>query len=76
MAAKFYNHRQYNRCHEIKELDNSYWFNYSDTLIFKNMIDKLPDEKYLIVLTKLEESTNQSEYYKKIISRMFKHTFV
>lgn len=76
MAAKFYSHRQHIKCHEIKDLDNNYWSNYSDSLIFKNIIKTAPDEKYLIILTRLEESTNQSDYYKKIISRLFKHTFV
>jgi len=75
MAAKFYNHRQFAKCHEIKELDNRYWSNYSDTLIFKNTID-ISSEKYHILLTRLEESTYQSDHYQKIISRLFKHTFI
>ena len=76
MAAKYYNHRQYVRCHEIKELDNSYWSNYSDTLVFKNNIGKVSDEKYPILATRLDESHYQVEYFKERISVLFKATFV
>ena len=75
MAAKFYNHRQFIKCNEVKALDNSYWSNYSDTVVFKSNINKVSDEKFLILLTRLEESLNQAELYKQRISLLFKWTF-
>lgn len=76
MAAKAYNHKHFNRCNEIKLLDNNYWSNYSDNLIYKNIIKNTSDEKYPIILTRLEESEFQTCKYKIKISKMFKNTFV
>lgn len=76
MAAKFYNNRQFTKCQEVKLLDNSYWSNYSDSVIFKNNINKVSNDKNSILLTRLEESSSQAELYKQRISLLFKWTFV
>ena len=76
MSAKFYNNKQYNSCSEIKELDNGYWSNFRDTLIFTNNIKTVAEDKYLILLTRLEESNYQTDYFKERISVLFKLAFV
>ena len=76
MAAKSYSHKLFNKCNQIKELDNSYWSNYSDTVVFKHNINKVSDDKYHILLTRLEESSYQAEVFKKKIYSLFKYTFV
>lgn len=76
MSAKFYNNKQYNSCSEIKELDNGYWSNFCDTLIFTNNIKTVAEDKYLILLTRLEESNYQTDYFKERISVLFKLAFV
>ena len=75
MAAKAFHHLQFNRCSEIKSLDDRYWSCYSDTLFFKNNIAKTTDDKYEILLSRLEESNFQSELQKYRIYRLFKCTF-
>lgn len=76
MAAKFFNHKQVEKRNEIKELDTNYWSHYCDSLIFKNNIDKVSDDRYIILLTRLEESNFQTRQYKNKISILFKWTFV
>ena len=62
---------------EIKELDNKYWANYSDSVIYKTNIKTAKEyERYLVLLTKLEESNRKTRFYKDEISRMFKWSFV
>lgn len=76
MAAKAYNHRQLDKCSEIKSLDNSYWANHSNVLVYKNIINKIDDDQYPIMLTRLEESDFRANRDKHKISKLFKHTFV
>lgn len=77
MAAKAYNSTSLERYLEIKRLDNCYWSNHSDTIVFRNIIKKPVDfQRYLIVLTRLEESELQTTRYREEISRMFKCSFV
>ena len=76
IAAKAYTHRYFYKCNEIKDLDNSYWANYSDFVVYKNIINKSSDEQYPILLTRLEESDYRANKVKNKISKLFKHTFV
>jgi hypothetical protein len=76
IAAKSYSSRQFKKCFEIKELDNGYWSNYSDTLIFKQNLKSVKEDRYAILETRLEESTHQSTVYKHKIYSLFKLTFV
>ena len=76
MGAKAYNFKHFNKCNEIKILDNNYWSNYSDTVIYRSILNNISDEKYPIVLTRLEESDFQANQYKHKISKLFKSTFV
>ena len=57
---------------EIKNLDNRYWSSYSDTLIYKNNIKIVNEERYDIVLNKLEHSELQSLFFKEEITRQFR----
>ena len=77
MAAKAYDAVQIEKYFEIKRLDNRYWANYCDTLIYKRNIKTAKEfERYLILLNKLEQSNALAEHYKDEISRMFKWSFV
>ena len=76
IAAKAYTHRYFYKCNEIKDLDNSYWANYSDFVVYKNIINKSSDEQYPILLTRLEESDYRANKVKNKISKLFKHPFV
>jgi hypothetical protein len=77
MAAKAYSKTQLERFFEIKRLDNQYWANYCDTLIYRNNIKKTKDfNRYLVLLNKLEQTEFLTEHYKEEISRMFKWSFV
>lgn len=76
MAAKAFNNKNYNRCNELKLLDNNYWSNYNNSLLYKNILPSVSDEKYQIILTKLEESIYQVDTSKNKIYKMFKHTFI
>jgi hypothetical protein len=77
MAAKAYNNIQLEKFFEIKRLDNQYWANYCDTLIYRNNIKKAKDfNRYLVLLNKLEHTEFLAEHYKEEISRMFKWSFV
>lgn len=76
MAAKAYNHTRVEKYFEIKRLDNKYWANYSDSLIYKKNIKNAKDfDRYLVLLNKLEESEAKVKYYKEEISRTFKWSF-
>lgn len=77
MGAKAYNHTQMTKFFEIKELDNKYWANYCDSVIFKNNIKSAKEfDRYIVLLNRLEESTSKAQFYKEEISRMFKWSFV
>ncbi len=77
MAAKAYNSTKLERYSEVKQLDNRYWANYCDHLVFKKNIQKAKDfDHYLILLTRLEDSEAKVKYYKDAISRMFAWSFV
>ena len=76
MAAKAYAGAQIEKFLEIKRLDNNYWSNHSDSMVFRNNIKKVQNfDRYLILLNRLEESETQSSRFKEEISRMFKWTF-
>lgn len=77
MAAKSHSLTNIERLNEIKQLDNRYWANYTDSLVFKNNIKLAKDfDKYLILLNRLEYCNEQVNYYKDEISRMFRWSFV
>lgn len=77
IAAKEYYIRQYARYQEVKLLDTKYASASSDTLVFKHNIAIVSDnEKYEILLTRLEESQSISERYKQIILRLFRQSFI
>ena len=77
MASKLYNNTQLERYYEVKRLDNRYWSNYSDSLVFRKNIKKAVDfSKYQVLLNRLEESEVQANRFKDEISRMFKYSFV
>jgi hypothetical protein len=75
MAAKFYSHRAFTKSDEVKDLDDNYWSNYSDSLIFKHNLSSAPSTTYPIILTRLEESQHLSSFYRAKIFIMFRHTF-
>lgn len=76
IAANAYHRRLFNKCSEIKELDRNYWSNHINFLISKNNLKSSSDEKYSILITKLEECDYKSSLYKNKISKLFKNTFV
>ena len=62
---------------EIKRLDNRYWANFTDSLIYgKNMKTAKDFDKYQVLLTRYEHSAFLTEHFKEEISRMFKWSFV
>lgn len=77
MAAKAYNAVSLEKYFEIKRLDNKYWANYCDLVVYKKNIKTAKDfDRYVILLNKLEESETKVKYYKEEISRMFNWSFV
>lgn len=77
MAAKAYNHTNLEKYFEIKRLDNAYWANYSDSIVFrKNIKAPVSFDKYLVLLNRLEESERLANKFRDEISRMFKYNFV
>jgi hypothetical protein len=77
MAAKAYHKTDMFKFFEIKQLDNRYWANYCDNLVYKKNIKTAKEfERYLILLNKLEDSEQKTLHYKEEISRMFKWSFV
>jgi len=77
MAAKAHSSTQLDRYFEIKRLDNCYWANYSDNLIYKQNIKTAKElDRYIVLLNKLEDSEYKAKHYKDEISRMFKWSFV
>jgi len=77
MAAKAYNCTNMTKFFEIKRLDSQYWANYCDTLVYKKNIKTAKEfERYLILLNKLEHSTDLANHFKTEISKMFKWSFV
>lgn len=75
IAARSYQHRHLNRCSEVKELDRRYWGCYGNVLIYKNNIINAKDDKYQVLLTRLNETTNNLSIFKKQITQLFKTTF-
>ena len=77
VAAKEYYHRQYAKYHNVKLLDNKYASATTNATVLKNNIELVTDtEKYHILLTRLDESQNISQYYQKLILRLFRQTFI
>lgn len=77
MAAKAYSKTLLTKYYEIKQLDNRYWANRCDNIVYRKNIKTAKEfERYLVLLNKLEDSEHKSEHYKEEISRMFKWSFV
>ena len=77
LAAKAYYTVNLEKFHEVKRLDNLYWANYTDSLVFQHNIKDVKDtERFLILLNRLEESNLRKQHYQEEISRMFKWSFV
>lgn len=77
MAAKEYFHRQYEKYQNIKMLDNKYASVSTDAVVFKNNISLVTDDdKYQVMLTRLEESNALSHYYQQLIFRLFRQSFI
>lgn len=77
LAAKAYYLTNIENFLEIKRLDNCYWSNHCDTLVFRNNLKKVKDfDRYLILLNRLEESEVQATYFKEEISKLFSRSFV
>lgn len=77
MAAKAYEAVNLEKFHEIKRIDNLYWSNYTNSIVFQHNIKLAKDyERYLVLLNRLEESNLKRAYYQDEISRMFKWSFV
>lgn len=77
IAAKEYSHRHYEKYQNIKFLDNKYASVTTDATIFKNNIELITDdERFHVMLTRLEESNAQSQYYRQLILTMFRNSFI
>lgn len=77
IAAKEYNNRHYEKYQSVKLLDSKYASVANDATIFKNNITiETDNEKYHIMLTRLEESIALSRHYKQIILRLFRQSFI
>jgi hypothetical protein len=77
MAAKAYSKANLTKFFEIKQLDNSYWACYSNSLVYEKNIKKAKEfDRFVILLNKLELSREQTEEYKDKISTMFRWSFV
>jgi hypothetical protein len=77
IAAKAYQNRHYNQYYEINDLDRMYKISVNDSVVFQHVIDNTTDsEKYHITLTRLEESNAQSQYYRQMILRLFRLSFI
>jgi hypothetical protein len=77
IAAKEYNNRHYEKYQSVKLLDNKYASVSTDTIFFKHNIELVADnDKYQIMLTRLEESITLSQCYQKMILRLFRQSFI
>ena len=77
IAAKEYNNKHYEKYQSVKLLDSKYASVTNDATVFKHNIELVADdEKYHILLTRLEESTSLSQYYKQLILRLFRQSFI
>lgn len=77
MAAKAYSMANLPKYFEVKRLDNRYWANHCDAQVFKHNIKLAKDySKYLILVNRLEHSTELAKFYKAKISQMFRWSFV
>jgi hypothetical protein len=77
MAAKAHASTNLTVFSEVKQLDNRYWASHGDYVVYKHNIKTAKDfDRYLILLTRLEESQLKEAYYKEEISNKFKWSFV
>ena len=77
MAAKAYHNTQLTKFFEIKQLDNKYWANHIDAMVFKENIKTAKDfDRYVILLNRLEDAESKELFYQDKISTMFKWSFV
>ena len=77
MAAKAYHFAHIEKFKYIKEIDTRYWANFSESNVFRHNMNRSKDyERFLILLNKLEHSTDKAAVLKEEISAMFKRSFV
>ena len=77
MAAKAYEKNDIMQFKTIKQLDNRYWANHSESIVYKTNMKKTTEfERFLILLNKFEYSDSRATYFKDEISKMFKWSFV
>ena len=76
IAAKFYYYGNFNRYHEIKHLDLSYWNNSQDAVIFKYRVNTTKDtDRRDIYQWRFEITNNRAKHVKSQITQMFKSNF-
>jgi hypothetical protein len=77
LAAHYYENHEFHNIGDIRQLDRDYWRNHSDTLIYKKHLKDTQDiDRKSILLTRLECSESDADYFKRRISRLFKRSFV
>lgn len=77
LAANLYTNGELNCFTEIALLDTKYWWNHCDSMLFRHNISQISttSDRFLIALTRLEYSTEQAQFYKKIIFKRFNYAF-
>ena len=77
IAAKEYNSRHYEKYQSVKLLDSKYAAVTNDATVFRHNIELVADnDRYHILLTRLEESSTLSQYYQQLILRLFRQSFI
>jgi hypothetical protein len=77
MSAKAYDDRNHIKAFEVKRLDYNYWSSFSNNQIYKINVTRTTESfRHSILLNKLEDSHQKTEFYKSKITNMFKDAFV
>ena len=77
IAAKEYNFRHYEKYQSVKLLDSKYASATNDATVFRHNITLVTDnERYKIMLTRLEESSTLSHHYQRMILKLFRQSFI
>jgi len=77
IAAKEYNFRHYEKYHSIKLLDSKYASATNDATVFRHNISLVTDnDRYEVMLTRLEESSTLSQQYQHMILKLFRQSFI
>ena len=75
LAAKHRYCKKFNQLNTIRLLDENYSVNYHDVKLYESFIQTVDQDRYDIILSRLDYARQKSDFYKSQITKLFRKDF-